>query len=52
MMLELNDFPPLFDLLDAHALWHGLTIPLVYAWWSFLMDEAAAAAASRNAKQW
>merc|ERR1712107_850593 len=26
--LELLDFPPLFNLLDAHALWHLLTVPL------------------------
>ena len=25
---ELMDFPPLGWLLDAHAIWHALTIPL------------------------
>lgn len=27
-LLELLDFPPLFWVLDAHALWHISTVPL------------------------
>lgn len=30
LMLELNDFPPLFWMFDAHALWHLATIPPTY----------------------
>lgn len=30
---ELYDFAPIGDFLDAHALWHVLTIPLGYLWW-------------------
>eukprot|EP00038_Savillea_parva_P015836 m.222011 g.222011 ORF g.222011 m.222011 type:complete len:351 (+) comp32272_c0_seq1:349-1401(+) len=37
---ELGDFPPLADALDAHALWHALTVPLACLWWSFLVDDA------------
>lgn len=34
-LLELLDFPPLFWVLDAHALWHISTVPLnvlFYRW--------------------
>ncbi|TNY20712.1 Per1-like-domain-containing protein, partial [Rhodotorula diobovata] len=38
--LELLDFPPLgpggLRLLDAHALWHLSTVPVVRAWYAFL----------------
>jgi len=40
MSLELLDFPPLADALDAHALWHAATIlPTVY-WYRFLVLDA------------
>lgn len=39
-VLELNDFPPLFDsTLDAHALWHAMTVPLSAAWYHYLLYE-------------
>lgn len=28
LLLELNDFPPIFWMFDAHALWHLATVPL------------------------
>ncbi|KAK4333094.1 Ribosome biogenesis protein TSR1 [Rhodotorula toruloides] len=38
--LELLDFPPLgpggLRLLDAHALWHASTVPVVRMWYAFL----------------
>lgn len=37
MSLEMLDFPPLFGAVDAHALWHLATIPLVANWYRFLM---------------
>lgn len=40
MLLEIYDFPPYQGLLDAHALWHAITIPLTYLWWSFIRDDA------------
>ncbi|MCH85919.1 post-GPI attachment to proteins factor 3-like [Trifolium medium] len=40
MLLEIYDFPPYEGLLDAHALWHAITIPLTYIWWSFIKDDA------------
>ncbi|WVR05548.1 hypothetical protein IAU60_002567 [Kwoniella sp. DSM 27419] len=40
MAFELLDFPPVFRLIDAHALWHAATIPLAVAWWHFLTDDA------------
>lgn len=42
--LELLDFPPVglgtgLRLLDAHALWHLATIPVVVAWYRFLVKD-------------
>nr|SVE94265.1 EOG090X0702 [Simocephalus serrulatus] len=34
-LLEVMDFPPLFWVLDAHALWHLTTSPLVILWYSY-----------------
>ncbi|KAK2148323.1 hypothetical protein LSH36_502g01026 [Paralvinella palmiformis] len=33
LMLELGDFPPLFWVIDAHAIWHAGTIPLPILWY-------------------
>lgn len=38
--LELFDFPPLFRLLDAHALWHLATVPLTLCWYRWLLEDA------------
>ncbi|KAJ2766135.1 hypothetical protein IWQ56_003723 [Coemansia nantahalensis] len=38
--LEAFDFPPLLDALDAHALWHAATIPIITWWYSYLVDDA------------
>jgi hypothetical protein len=38
--LEIFDFPPMFDLVDAHALWHLATIPITAVWYDFLADDA------------
>ncbi|KAJ2695853.1 hypothetical protein H4R19_005801 [Coemansia spiralis] len=38
--LEAFDFPPFLDALDAHALWHAATIPIVACWYSYLVDDA------------
>lgn len=40
MLLEVLDFPPWFGVIDAHAVWHGVTPPLIYLWWSFIRDDA------------
>lgn len=40
MSLEVFDFPPWFDAIDAHSLWHAATI-LPTAWWyRFLVRDA------------
>ncbi|XP_064380779.1 post-GPI attachment to proteins factor 3 isoform X2 [Dromaius novaehollandiae] len=39
-LLELLDFPPLFWVLDAHALWHLSTVPLTVLFYSFLVDDS------------
>ncbi|XP_007482369.2 post-GPI attachment to proteins factor 3 isoform X2 [Monodelphis domestica] len=38
--LELLDFPPIFWVLDAHAIWHISTIPIHFLFFSFLMDDS------------
>ncbi|XP_028391333.1 post-GPI attachment to proteins factor 3-like isoform X2 [Dendronephthya gigantea] len=38
--LELWDFPPIWGILDAHAIWHFTTIPFCYFWYSFILDDA------------
>ncbi|KAL9939965.1 hypothetical protein V8E36_000670 [Tilletia maclaganii] len=40
MSLEIFDFPPLFRTLDAHALWHAATVPLVRMWYDWLIRDA------------
>lgn len=39
-LLEINDFPPLWDLIDAHALWHAATIPIIFLWYVFYREDA------------
>jgi post-GPI attachment to proteins factor 3 len=38
--LEVFDFPPWGRVIDAHSLWHGCTIPLVYFWYKFLVEDS------------
>ena len=33
--LELFDFPPIYGICDAHALWHAATVPLGFLWYRF-----------------
>ncbi|GFO36975.1 post-gpi attachment to proteins factor 3-like [Plakobranchus ocellatus] len=40
LSLELGDFPPLWWILDAHALWHAGTVPMTLLWYSFIIDDA------------
>lgn len=37
--LEITDFAPFFDLVDAHSLWHLATIPITKMWYDFLVDD-------------
>ena len=39
MLLEVCDFPPWQDLVDAHAAWHAVTVPLVYLFYRFLLAD-------------
>eukprot|EP01041_Mallomonas_annulata_P008311 gene8311-17107_t len=39
-LLEVLDFPPLFDALDAHSLWHAATIPIGFIWYKFWINDA------------
>ena len=39
MSFELFDFPPVFELIDAHAMWHFVTIwPQLY-WYSYMVKD-------------
>lgn len=40
--LEVWDFPPYLRTLDAHALWHLVTIPATWFWYSCLLEDAQA----------
>ena len=40
LALEVFDFPPVGELLDAHALWHLCTVPLTYLWYAFVFCDA------------
>ncbi|XP_004522696.1 post-GPI attachment to proteins factor 3 [Ceratitis capitata] len=39
MSLELLDFPPILWLLDAHALWHLATVPVISVFYDFIIDD-------------
>ncbi|KAI0699662.1 Per1-like protein [Cytidiella melzeri] len=38
--LELFDFPPWHRVIDAHALWHLSTVPIIAFWYQFLVQDA------------
>ncbi|KAJ1569451.1 hypothetical protein HK405_004614 [Cladochytrium tenue] len=48
MTLELLDFAPLYGVLDAHALWHLATWPILHVLYSFFHDDAAFDQARRD----
>jgi post-GPI attachment to proteins factor 3 len=41
MLLEVLDFPPLWKIFDAHALWHAATAPLTMLWYRFVAADVA-----------
>jgi hypothetical protein len=41
MLLEVLDFPPLWKIIDAHALWHAATAPLTMLWYRFVEADVA-----------
>ncbi|KAF7550455.1 hypothetical protein G7Z17_g5700 [Cylindrodendrum hubeiense] len=40
MSMELLDFPPWFGCIDAHSLWHLLTIGPAIVWYNFLVKDS------------
>lgn len=38
--LELFDFPPWWRVIDAHALWHLSSVPIIPFWYRFLIEDA------------
>ena len=36
-LMEVFDFPPIWGVLDAHAMWHITTIPVPCLWWAFVL---------------
>ena len=51
LLLEVLDFPPLLMLVDAHAVWHAATIPLVYLFYHFLHGDVEWVTAVRQLRQ-
>lgn len=49
MLLEVLDFPPLWQALDAHALWHLATVPATYLWYAFALADMRHAGAAAGA---
>lgn len=37
--LEIFDFPPYFELFDAHSLWHASTVPLGFIWYDWFWKQ-------------
>ena len=40
-LLEVFDFPPVYGVVDAHALWHAATAGLGWLWYAYCKDDAA-----------
>ncbi|ORX89107.1 Per1-like protein [Basidiobolus meristosporus CBS 931.73] len=38
--LELFDFPPIFEVFDAHSLWHASTIFIWFLWYRFMIFDS------------
>ena len=38
-MMEIFDFPPIFQVFDAHSLWHACTVPLGFYWYQFIDED-------------
>lgn len=38
--LELFDFPAWWRIIDAHALWHLSTVPIIVFWYQFLIEDS------------
>lgn len=49
MCLEVFDFPPIGQIVDAHSLWHAATIPLAPLFYNFLLCDTELEAISRSA---
>lgn len=47
---EVFDFAPLWDCLDAHAMWHFATVPLTAIWYRFLAADGRRAAGEGSKK--
>lgn len=37
--LEIFDIPPIWGILDSHALWHLATIPIIFVWYKFYITD-------------
>ncbi|KAK9478712.1 Per1-like protein [Lipomyces japonicus] len=48
MSLELFDFPPLLDAIDAHSLWHAATIIPSYWWYEWMKKDAEEVASIKS----
>lgn len=48
MCLEVFDFPPILEVLDAHSLWHAATIPLAPLFYRFLLRDTELETTTRS----
>lgn len=39
MLMVAIDFPPFFDLIDVHALWHLSTVPVTLMWYKLILHD-------------
>lgn len=49
-LFEVFDFPPIWGLLDAHAVWHAATPIASYLTYSFVVDDAAISTGAQISK--
>lgn len=50
MLFELLDFKPIWGIIDAHGVWHALTIPLTPLWYRFMITDTAELAMACSSK--
>eukprot|EP00892_Ulva_mutabilis_P007009 jgi/Ulvmu1/4680/UM002_0411.1 len=50
MLFELLDFQPVWGIIDAHSVWHALTIAITPLWYRFMITDTASLAESGASK--
>ena len=50
LLFEVLDFPAMWRLVDAHALWHAATVPLTGLWYTFIVRDVQYMAVATKAR--